>query len=298
MTRAEPHADLALDPATGKPRTVGADERLLIALDIDGTVLLEDESFSPGVRQAVREAATAGHVVTLATGRSWEATHPVLGWLGLTPEYVVCANGATIMERDTSSETDYRRHTIETFDSTAVLSHLAQHLPDATYMVELGDGTRLFNHFMDDWDLSRPNARRVSIDEMKGLQVTRVVVVSPEHDSGEFVGFVEQMGLQQVSYSVGWSAWLDIAPQGIDKSTALEQVRAMLDIDTDRVVVMGDGRNDIEMLTWARDGGGRAFVMGQAADEVIAVGTDITGTVHEGGVAAALARIGAASKRS
>ncbi|WP_221585084.1 HAD-IIB family hydrolase [Microbacterium sp. G2-8] len=291
MTRAGARSES--DPSRGAPAPGSRPDSLLIALDIDGTVLLEDESFSPGAREAVRGAVRGGHIVTLATGRSWEATHPVLGWLGLTPAYVVCANGATIMERDVTQETDYRRHTIETFDATAVLSHLEQHLPDANYMVELGDGTRLFNTFMDDWDLSRPNARRATIAEMKGLPVTRVVVVSPEHDNVEFVGFVERMGLQQVSYAVGWSAWLDIAPQGIDKSTALEQVREMLGVERERVVVMGDGRNDVQMLDWARRGGGAAVVMGQAVPEVLEHASQTTGTVHEGGVAQALRAVGA-----
>ncbi|WP_084502752.1 HAD-IIB family hydrolase [Microbacterium indicum] len=293
MTRTEPHAHVELDPATGKPPLTPESERLLIALDIDGTVLLEDESFSPGVPAAVREAAMRGHIVTLATGRSWESTSPVLAWLGLTPEFVVSANGATILERDTTQPGDYRRHTIETFDSTDVLERLEQHLPDANYMVELGDGTRLFNTFMDDWDLSRPHARRASLEDMKGLQVMRVVVVSPDHDSEAFVGFVDDMGLQHVSYSVGWSAWLDIAPQGIDKSTALEKVRGMLGIDPSRVVVMGDGRNDIQMLEWARRIGGRGIVMGQAVPEVVEAGSELTGTVLEGGVAQALRALGA-----
>ncbi|MGI6879044.1 HAD family hydrolase [Microbacterium sp. gxy059] len=282
-----------VDPETGRPPVVPDDERMLIALDIDGTVLLEDESFSPGVPAAVREAAQRGHIVTLATGRSWEATYPVLVWLGLTPEYVVCANGATIMERDTTCATDYRRRIIETFDATEVLEHLSLQLPDATYMVELGDGARLFTRFLGDWDLSRPDARCVTIDEMKGQQVTRVVVVSPQHTSDEFVDVVAGLGLQQVSYSVGWSAWLDIAPQGIDKSTALAQVREMLGIDPSRVVVMGDGRNDIEMLQWAGQVGGRAIAMGQALPEVSQHATETTGDVHSGGVANALRRLGA-----
>ncbi|MBP2436377.1 HAD-IIB family hydrolase [Microbacterium amylolyticum] len=296
MSRGAPHAIGELDPVTGKPPVATDEERLLIALDIDGTVLLEDESFSPGVAAAVREAANRGHIVTLSTGRSWEATFPVLGWLGLTPPYVVSANGATIMERDTTQETDYRRHTIETFDPSVVLSHIEGHLPNANYMVELPDGARLFNAFMDDWDLSRPNARRATIDEMKTHQVTRVVVVSPKHDPSEFVGFVEEMGLQHVSYSVGWSAWLDIAPQGIDKSTALEQVRQLTNIDPERVVTIGDGRNDIQMLEWAVAGGGQGIVMGQAVPEVMAAGNAVTGTVAEGGVAQALRRIGVAPR--
>ncbi|GLJ62997.1 MULTISPECIES: HAD family hydrolase [Microbacterium] len=271
------------------------EERLFIALDIDGTVLLEDGSYSPGVEEAVAEAAERGHLVTLATGRSWESTHPVMTHLGILPPYVVCANGATIMSRDPDDPTGYIRHTIETFDATEALRFIREHLPGANYMVELADGTRLFTEYMDDWDLNRPGARHVAFDEMLGLQVTRVVVVSPEHDGDEFNAFVERMGLQQVTYSVGWSAWLDIAPQGVNKATALEKVREWLEVDPSRVVAMGDGRNDIEMLTWAHEGGGRGIAMGQAPDEVQECATQLTLPVEGGGVAAALSELGAAT---
>ncbi|MDN3310168.1 HAD family hydrolase [Microbacterium oryzae] len=269
--------------------------RLLIALDIDGTVVLEDGTFSPGVQEAVAEAAERGHVVTIATGRSWESAAPVMEGLGILPPYVVCANGATIMSRDPEDPTGYIRHTTETFDATEVLRFIREHLPGASYMVELADGTRLFTQYMDDWDLNRPGARHVEFEEMLGLRVTRVVVVSPEHDGEEFNAFVERMGLQQVTYSVGWSAWLDIAPQGVNKATALEKVREWVEVDRERVVVMGDGRNDIEMLAWAGEGGGSAVVMGQAPAEVQQYATQLTLPVEGGGVAAALSELGVAT---
>lgn len=265
-----------------------ADGRLLIALDLDGTVLLEDESFSPGVEDAVRRAVDAGHIVTIATGRSWEATSYILHALGILPQFVVCSNGAAILSRDTTQETGYARHTTETFDPTEVLTLLERHLPDAKYLVELADGSRLYTHYVDDWGLERETARHVDIEEMKGHQVARVVVVSPEHSEDEFIALVEQIGLHHVSYSVGWTAWLDIAPQGVDKSTALEQVREWERVHPADVVVVGDGRNDIGMFRWAAECGGRAFGMGQAPDEVLEVSTDQTGTVYDGGVAQAL----------
>jgi len=273
-----------------------APDRRLIALDIDGTVLLEDETLSPGTAEAVSAAIDAGHIVTIATGRSWLGTRKVVEWLGIAPELIVTANGATIMCRDESAPEGYVRDTIETFDATEVLTQLERELPEANFLVELGDGTRLYNNFVDDWDLSAPNAHHVDIEEMKGREVTRIVVVSDDHAGDEFAGFVDRMGLQQVSYAVGWSAWLDIAPQGVDKSTALEQVRERLGVDPRGVVVIGDGRNDIQMLDWARAGGGEAIVMGQAIDEVRAHGNRVTGTVREGGVATALAALGVTAR--
>lgn len=267
-------------------------QRMLIALDVDGTVLLEDETLSPGVVDAIAHAQRTGHEVMLATGRSWEGTRGILHVLRMAPEYVVCSNGAVVMKRiggDFADETRYERFHIETFDPSEVLALLAEHLPHARYLVELPDGERLYTEPMDDWNLSR--ARRVPFADLAAQEVCRVVVVSPEETDADFVDLVARIGLNEVSYAVGWSAWLDIAPQGVDKSTALERVRTWLQIAPERVLVMGDGRNDVGMFRWAQAHGGRAIAMAQGPDEVRREASETTASVHAGGVADVLRRL-------
>jgi Cof subfamily protein (haloacid dehalogenase superfamily) len=266
-----------------------ATERLLIALDIDGTLILEDESLSPGVVDAVEHAHRAGHEVMVATGRSWEGTRGILRVLKLAPEYVVCSNGAVVLRRLDADDLKYERWHIETFDPTDVLEQLRAHLPDARYLVELADGRRLYTEYLDDWNLV--HARRVPFDELGGQPVCRVVVVAPEQHEKDFVELVERIGLSQVSYAVGWTAWLDIAPHGVDKSTALERVRTELGIDPAQVLVIGDGRNDVGMFQWALRNGGRAVAMKQGPREVHAAAGEITASVQDGGVAEVLRRL-------
>ncbi|MDQ1135632.1 HAD superfamily hydrolase (TIGR01484 family) [Microbacterium sp. SORGH_AS 1204] len=261
--------------------------RMLIALDIDGTVLLEDDTLSPGVVEAVAHAGEAGHEVMLATGRSWDSTHTIMSRLGIRPEYAVCSNGAVIMRRVGGETSDaYERAHVETFDPTEVLTLLGEHLAGAHFLVELPDGTRLFTDYLDDWNLV--GANKVSFERLSDQPVCRVVVVAPEQTDQDFLQLVERIGLSQVSYAIGWTAWLDIAPQGVDKSTALERVRAWLDIAPERVLVMGDGRNDIEMMQWSVRNGGRAIAMHQGPPEVHEAAGEVGLSVTEGGVAAAL----------
>lgn len=260
-------------------------DRWLVALDVDGTILHEDETISPPVLEAVARLARLGHEVTLATGRSWDSTLPVLRRLDLTPEYVVCANGAVTLRRDASSPDGYRREVIETFDPGPVLRRIRPHLPEGRYMVEDETGFRLFTEGMRDWNLE--NAREVDFEELFGIEATRVVVISPDHELEEFLDIVERMGLHRVSYSIGWTAWLDIAPDGVSKGTALERVRGWLGIPIDRVLAAGDGRNDIEMFHWA-GAAGRAVAMGQAPEEVKRVATAQTGSIDDDGIVSVL----------
>jgi hydroxymethylpyrimidine pyrophosphatase-like HAD family hydrolase len=257
----------------------------LVALDVDGTVMHEDESIDRAVIDAVASARDRGHIVTLATGRSWATTAPVLTHLGLTPDFVVCANGAITMGRDDAEPSGYARVHVETFDPTPVLERIRGFLPAGKFMVELPDGFRMYTEGMSDWNLV--NAREVVFEELLDQRATRVVVTSLEHEVEEFLELVDRMGLHHVSYAIGWTAWMDIAPDGVNKATALERVRGWLDVPADRVIAVGDGRNDIEMFTWA-GAGGRAVAMGQAPDEVKDAATEVTGSIDEAGLAAVL----------
>ncbi|MGW9627992.1 HAD family hydrolase [Microbacterium sp. NPDC055521] len=257
--------------------------RGLVGLDVDGTILLQDETLSPGVAEAIAEVRDAGYEVMIATGRSWSGTKRYVDELGLTADHVVCSNGAVVMRRAGGG---WERWRVEVFDPAPVLGLLRDTLPEARYMVELGSGARLYTDVLDDWTLD--GGRRVEFDELMRQPVSRVVVVSPEHDEADFQRIVAEAGLNEVSYAVGWTSWLDIAPKGVDKGTALERVRAQLGVAPENVLVAGDGRNDLGMFAWALAGGGRAVAMGQAVAEVQDAAGELTGAVEDGGLASAL----------
>ncbi|MEF2976263.1 HAD family hydrolase [Subtercola sp. YIM 133946] len=271
--------------AAGHPST----DRWLIALDIDGTILHEDGSISDAVIDQVARLTGRGHEVMLATGRSVAATLPVLDLLGITPEYVVCSNGAITLKRDTDAPLGYRREIVETFNPGAVLTQIRGYLANAHYAVEDEDG---YFRYTGEFPSSSMGVggEQVPFEDLLAIDATRVVVISPGHDMEDFLAVVESMGLHRVSYSIGWTAWLDIAPDGVNKSTSLERVRALLDIPSSRLLAVGDGRNDIEMLLWA-GADGRAVAMGQSPDDVAAAATEVTASVYDDGLAKALASL-------
>jgi HAD superfamily hydrolase (TIGR01484 family) len=92
-------------------------------------------------------------------------------------------------------------------------------------------------------------------------EVFGLVVRDPNASDEEFIRLADRLGLHGVSYFVGWSAWLDIAPEGVNKASALADVVDGLGFTAGDVLAIGDGRNDIEMLTWA----GRGVALGDAA---------------------------------
>jgi Cof subfamily protein (haloacid dehalogenase superfamily) len=270
------------------PQLISID-RWLIALDVDGTVLREDGAMSPDVAAEIGRVRDLGNEITIATGRSVAMTLPVLDRLGIAPEYVVCSNGAITLQRDPDAPLGYRRQFVDTFDPSEVLTTVRGHLESARYAVEDEGGMFFYAGGEFPEGGIEANGRRVEFEELLSVEATRVVVISPEHAIEDFLRVVESMGLHRVSYNVGWTAWLDIAPDGVNKSTALERVRTLLDIPRTRVMAVGDGRNDIDMLEWASTSG-RGVAMGQAPREVKAVANELTHTDLEDGVARLLER--------
>jgi Cof subfamily protein (haloacid dehalogenase superfamily) len=264
-------------------------EPWLVALDVDGTVLHQDGTLSDAVVEAVHQARDAGHYVTLATGRSVSSTLPILDRLGIAPKYVVCANGAITLARDPEAPMGYRRERVETFDPNDVLITIREAIGEANYAVEDEHGMYRFTGSFPEGTLGA-GSERVEFDDLLGTAATRVVVISPAHDIEEFLSIVERMGLHKVSYNVGWTAWLDIAPDGVNKGTALEWVREQLGVPRSRVLAVGDGRNDIDMFEWAA-AEGRAVAMGQAPEEVRAAANELTATDLRNGVVAALEQL-------
>lgn len=255
----------------------------LIALDIDGTLLQESGVISSDVIAQLQRVRDLGHEVMLATGRSVSMTLPILERLALSPKYVVCSNGAITLKRDTEAPTGYSRIAVDSFDPSEVLNTIRGSLGEASYAVEDETGFYRYTGTFPDSTLGAMS-ERVEFDELKARQATRVVVISPEHEIEEFLDIVEQMGLHKVTYNVGWTAWLDIAPDGVNKATALERVRDWLEIPRSRVIAVGDGRNDIDMLEWASSEG-RGVAMGQAPAEVIAASNEVTLSDLDDGVA-------------
>ena len=147
---------------------------------------------------------------------------------------------------------------------------------------ELGVGFKLSAPFPDGELDGR--LRVVPWEELMAEPVTRVTIRSPESTSAEFDELIDQIGLHEVSYAVGWSAWLDINPEGVSKGSALEQLRRQLGVQPGDTVAVGDQRNDLEMLDWAA----RGVAMGQAPAEVLAAADEVTGHVDDHSLAQVL----------
>jgi Cof subfamily protein (haloacid dehalogenase superfamily) len=264
----------------------------LIALDIDGTLLkwIEGagttyEQISPQVYDAVHRTLDAGVHIVLASGRSPHGMTRIADLLDLhtadaEPLWVVASNGAVVF-RYPPFEVVHE----ETFDAAPAVAAVLEHHPTALVAVEeRGVGYRVSRPFPDG-ELSG-EMTQADVEDLVSGPVSRVIIRDPDATADDFVALAGKLGLHGTDYVVGWTAWLDLAPVGVSKAFGLARVAEELGVDASDVLALGDGRNDIEMLRWA----GRGVAMGQAVDAVQEAADDVTGTVHDEGVATELDR--------
>jgi HAD superfamily hydrolase (TIGR01484 family) len=263
----------------------------LVALDIDGTLLIPEpgngfsrETVTPAVRTALDRVHAAGVPVVLASGRSPMSMSKVLDHLGMPRDagdavMVVASNGAV-----TFSYPPVEVVSEVTFDARQAVRAVLEHVPEAAVAVEEhGVGYRVNRHFpageLDGEMIVTP------IDELVASEVSRVIIRDPDSTPEDFVALAAKLGLHGTNYFIGWTAWLDLAPEGVSKASGLSEVAGRLGVRREHVLAIGDGRNDTEMLQWA----GRGVAMGQSPDEVKEAADAVTGSVHDDGAAIELA---------
>ena len=259
------------------------DERLLVALDVDGTILDINGRVSERMMASLARLRTYGVQIVISTGRGIQAALPVAYHVGLTDGWMICANGAVTLRMDPAAPGGYEIADAVTFDPTDAIAALTRAVPDGIVAVEvLGDGFKVSRPFPDGELIEAQ--RVVSLEEMSAQPVTRVVLRAPGMDVGEFSTLVAGCGLHSVEYAIGWTAWLDVAPEGVTKASALQSLAARLGTGASRTIAVGDGTNDVEMLRWA----GIGAAMGSAPESVKESSDIVTGPVWHDGCAALL----------
>jgi hydroxymethylpyrimidine pyrophosphatase-like HAD family hydrolase len=268
----------------------------LVALDIDGTLLIPDlehgfstEVVTPAVAEAVLDAARAGTHIVLASGRAPLSMAGVADRLGLTELvaertgqrlHIVASNGSVVVRHAPLEMV----HEV-TFDAAVAVRTVLEHVPAAAVAVEEhGVGYRV-NRLFPPGELDGEMII-CDIEDMIAGPVSRVIIRDPDSTSEDFVNLARELGLHGTNYFIGWTAWLDLAPEGVSKASGLQWVCADLGVDAADVLAIGDGRNDIEMLRWA----GRGVAMGQGPAVVHEAADHVTAGVREDGAAVELRR--------
>jgi Cof subfamily protein (haloacid dehalogenase superfamily) len=254
----------------------------LIALDLDGTLLDANEHISPRNRQAIRRALDAGVRVVLVTGRGADTPIRVSRELGLNLP-VICCHGALTKD----------------FGANKTLVHIPVPLEHAKPMVEFAEAHDLALAIYHEESFWRLAGSKIFMDDMRGPAWREVRSFADVlHSAPTFLRFLGEESVDAMRRRFGdlalnfryesWGDFIECAVLSRDasKRNALARLCADFQILPERVLAIGDSRNDVPMLRWA----GIGVAMGNALPEVKESVRFVTASNDHDGVALAIER--------
>ncbi|MFD1722027.1 Cof-type HAD-IIB family hydrolase [Amnibacterium endophyticum] len=257
---------------------------LLIATDLDGTLLRSDGSVSPRTRDALVAAERSGAVVLFVTARPirWlDGLRDLVGGHGL----VVCANGAVVLELATGRVLESSPMRSEAV--LAAADRLRAAVPGIAFARESLSGFGRETGFVPRY-APPPGSPVGSLEQVLGDGVVKVLARHETLPRDELLERVTTAldGALVASVS-GEGALVELAAPGVTKSAALAQVAARFGIAREDVVAFGDMLNDLPMLEWA----GFGVAVANAHPRVRAVADEVTRSNDEDGVAVVVERL-------
>ena len=268
----------------------------LIAFDLDGTMLRKNSELSAANRKALEDAAEKGVLPVPATGRL----------LSFMPEnlmdlpqvrYLVCSNGAMVYDRQEETvlasdliPTELAVQVMEVCDRFGVYYEFY----DRGEAVTVTDNVRLGEevyHFPPDRLRFLKKNYKAKVPDLKAY--LRENHICPEKINSQFIppeirpqliAALRKLGEMEIASS--YPDTMEINAPGVCKARGLERLCALLGIDRQDVMAMGDGENDEPMLRWA----GTSVAMGNAGESTKAAARYVTDDVDSDGAARAIQR--------
>jgi Cof subfamily protein (haloacid dehalogenase superfamily) len=256
----------------------------LLALDLDGTLLIGGNRISDANAAAVKDAVAAGVHIVLATSRWYRLAKRTADLLGITSP-IICHNGAMI--RNPADDSTLLYHGLPAEPSLAIARIADEHRYES--MVTVNDVTHLLTR-RPDVDASRlPGGmaltQRLEDHVREGCDAflffgQDAVDGIPQGLDGAYAGVLNLAA----GYSETFPPYLNIVHTDADKGRALRLVCGHVGVPIEQAMAVGDAAPDLEMMRAA----GMSMAMGNAPDDVKAEATVVGPSNLDDGVAWAI----------
>ncbi len=262
-----------------------------MVVDIDGTLLGEQGTISAEDIEALTRAADSGIRVSVSTGRVPQAAASTINQLSLDG-YHIFADGALVSNPENGEEVY-----IDT-----ISQEMVRQIVEFTRQRKIDIDFYSTTHFFAERETWATDIRRQFFDveptiidfselwpREKIIKGTMVVLSAEERAKAD--SFCRQFR-DRLSFS--WTKtpaypeldFINVLAPGVSKGKALEALIPHLGIPLTEVIAIGNGSNDISLLSRA----GLAIAMDNAPAELKAVADYVTLDVKYNGVAAAIER--------
>lgn len=261
-------------------------KKTLYISDLDGTLLRSDQTLSEYTCGVINRLTESGMLFSYATARSLISAKKVTG--GLSAKIpLITYNGAFVFDNVTEEKL------VSNYFDKSVLDLLEELFQNGIYPIVYAfvDGaekfsfvpelsTRGMNTFLDTrLDDVRRNSVSCADDLKKGNIFYITCIDSPEKLEPFYHKYKDIYHCIYDRDYYSKEQWLEFLPLSASKANAVKQLKELLDCE--KVVVFGDGKNDIEMFRVADE----AYAMKNAHPDLKKLAAGIIGGNDEDSVA-------------
>lgn len=260
----------------------------LIALDLDGTLLNDNQNIDNKTISILKKIKDRGIKIVLCSSRPFYRMKKFLKYLNLDCEgqYTISFNGGLILENGNE-----KILFITNFKPTEV-SEIIEVGINANMKVLLYERTNIIANKEDEvYRMKNPDSsfevRDFSNLDFNNLIIYKILFLNEEE---EIVKMRKKMPLHiENKYKVTSShpRNIEIVPKINTKALGLEKICKILGVVPNEIAVFGDNENDIDMFEYA----GYSVAMGNAIDSIKDMADFVTLSNDEDGVAYAIEKM-------
>ncbi|WP_071394025.1 HAD family hydrolase [Bacillus tuaregi] len=255
----------------------------VLFLDIDGTILKQDHTYTESTKDAIFQVLEQGVEVFIATGRPLHEVKELAKELHI--QSYIGQNGALAIYQDrTLVEEPMERHLVEKFLKIAKDNNheLILFTNEKNYLTSL-DHPKV-RQFLQSFQMNHNNLFTEDvIEHILGLTVLNVSDASQT----SLYNFDENIRLSQVNIEGNQHAF-DVIRTNVNKGEAVKKLLQHLQIPKEQAIAFGDGMNDKEMLQAV----GESFAMENATPALFPYAKNKTTSVNDSGIYNGLKKLG------
>lgn len=223
----------------------------MLALDMDGTLLRSDLTISPRNQAAVAACLDRGITVVLATGRFYPAATPYLAYWPGRPIWLIPSNGAQLFapgeEKPLLSRTidlALAREVLAWIDDQGVSARV--YFTEIALVNQLTERTRAFMRRLGAQCRHEP-VLAAAVKEAPA----KIVLMADETVTPALEAEVRKRWPGRLEVTGSEPTLVELTAPGATKGETIRALAARLGIDRTQVAAIGNGRNDLSMITWA-----------------------------------------------
>jgi len=259
----------------------------LIATDLDGTLVRNDDTVSAYSHEVLDRVRAAGIRIVGATGRGPRLTSLTRNDIRAA-DFLVLAQGGWVLDQAESSYLLRSRLSGPALAET--LARLEAEVGRLSVMVEAleHDDSPLWGDYDPTWRYPVVVERRPRADCLTG-DVIKAFARSFDHHVDELLEIARRIVPPEVaSVTQAGLDYVEICPANVNKGTGLAVVAEAVGVDPQDVLVFGDMPNDLPMFAWA---GWSRVAVANAHPSLMAVADEVTLSNDEDGVAVYLDKL-------